>query len=115
MAAFGITQIARRHVSTSFHGPAFEGSSKNVSSYALALYSGASLLFSGSGLCVDSISGLWAFEGWDQINYVAGEMKKPEKNIPRVIHFSMTVVIVGLHDSGRNIYFSRRSDVIYAS
>lgn len=40
--------------------------------------------------------GLWAFDGWDQTNYVAGEMKNPEKNIPRAIHTSMAIVIVCL-------------------
>lgn len=36
----------------------FENSSTSPSNYALALY-----------------SGLWAFDGWDQSSYVAGEMK----------------------------------------
>lgn len=57
--------------------PLFDTASKNPSSYALALY-----------------SGLWAFDGWDQANYVGGEMKNPEKNIPRVIHSSMAIVTV---------------------
>jgi len=55
--------------------PLFTGSSTSPSAYALALY-----------------SGLWAFDGWDQANYVGGEMKHPEKNIPRVIHSSMAIV-----------------------
>ncbi|KAJ3909325.1 amino acid permease-domain-containing protein [Lentinula edodes] len=37
---------------------------------------------------------LWAFDGWDQANYVAGEMHQPGKNIPRAIHSSMVIVIV---------------------
>ncbi|KAI0818760.1 amino acid permease-domain-containing protein [Irpex lacteus] len=45
------------------------------SEYALALY-----------------SALWAFDGWDQANYVGGEMKNATKNIPRAIHSSMAIV-----------------------
>ncbi|KZV62829.1 amino acid transporter [Peniophora sp. CONT] len=73
----GIVQYARGHASTSLSGDIFAGSSTSPSSYALALY-----------------SGLWAFDGWDQTNYVGGEMKNPEKNIPRAIHSSMVIVII---------------------
>ncbi|KAL4265325.1 Cellular Amino Acid Transporter [Pleurotus pulmonarius] len=53
------------------------GSSRSPSAYSLALY-----------------SGLWAFDGWDQANYVGGELTNPEKNIPRAIHSSMAIVTV---------------------
>ncbi|OCH94964.1 hypothetical protein OBBRIDRAFT_788707 [Obba rivulosa] len=75
ITVLGITQIARGRASTSLTEPLFDGSSTSPSAYALALY-----------------SGLWAFDGWDQANYVGGEMKNPEKNIPRVIHTSMIIV-----------------------
>ncbi|TFY79409.1 hypothetical protein EWM64_g4606 [Hericium alpestre] len=71
----GLVQLIRGRQSTSFSGDIWEGASTSPSSYALALY-----------------SGLWAFDGWDQANYVGGEMKRPEKNIPRAIHTSMLVV-----------------------
>ncbi|KAI0780842.1 L-methionine transporter [Trametes elegans] len=61
----GLIQLARGRASTSLTEPLFENSSNSPSAYALALY-----------------SGLWAFDGWDQANYVGGEMKHPEKNIP---------------------------------
>lgn len=35
-----------------------------------------------------------AFDGWDQSNNVAGELKNAERNLPRVIHFSMAIVVV---------------------
>ncbi|KAH9952230.1 L-methionine transporter [Amylocystis lapponica] len=73
----GLVQLARGHASTSLTEPLFTGSSTSPSSYALALY-----------------SGLWAFDGWDQANYVGGEMRNPEKNIPRAIHASVLIVIV---------------------
>jgi amino acid transporter len=39
---------------------------------------------------------LWAIDGWDQANYVSGEMVNPEKNLPRAIHCSMAIVTVRL-------------------
>ncbi|KAF8478561.1 L-methionine transporter [Russula ochroleuca] len=71
----GIIQLARGRATTSFTTSVFDGTSTSPSAYALAFY-----------------SGLWAFDGWDQANYVGGEVSEPEKNIPRVIHFSMMTV-----------------------
>ncbi|KAJ7452382.1 L-methionine transporter [Mycena galericulata] len=71
----GIVQLARRKQSSSLTTPLFSGSSTSPSSYSLAFY-----------------SGLWAFDGWDQANYVGGEIQNPEKNIPRAIHSSMSIV-----------------------
>ncbi|EEB92209.1 hypothetical protein MPER_09315, partial [Moniliophthora perniciosa FA553] len=59
----GIIQLARGKASESFRQPWFDGSSTSPSAYSLALY-----------------SGLWALDGWDQANYVGGEMKNAEKN-----------------------------------
>ncbi|KAH9063314.1 L-methionine transporter [Lactarius vividus] len=75
ITVLGLVQLARGRATTSLTTSVFDGTSTNPSSYALALY-----------------SGLWAFDGWDQANYVGGEMSEPEKNIPRVIHFSMITV-----------------------
>lgn len=70
----------------SFNGPAnkdwrnhnwFEGTSADISSWAVALY-----------------AGLWAFDGWDNTNYVTGEFKNPSRDLPRVIHTAMPAVIV---------------------
>lgn len=99
VTVLGLIQLIRGKASTSLTTNMFEGSSTNPSSYALALY-----------------SGLWSFDGWDQgawnsiisvvrglilktymtANYVGGEMKNPEKNIPRTIHSSMLIVTVSL-------------------
>ncbi|KIJ68922.1 hypothetical protein HYDPIDRAFT_144361 [Hydnomerulius pinastri MD-312] len=73
----GLIQLARGRASQSFREPLFDDSSKSPSAYSLALY-----------------SGLWAFDGWDQANYVGGEMQNPEKNIPRAIHLSMAIVTI---------------------
>ncbi|CAO1630504.1 unnamed protein product [Parajaminaea phylloscopi] len=58
-------------------GHLFSGSSTSPSSYALALY-----------------SGLWAYDGWDQASYVGGEMRNVARDLPRVIHSSMSLVIL---------------------
>lgn len=55
----------------------FEGSATSPGAYALALY-----------------SGLWAFDGWDQTSYVAGEMKNVNRDLPRVIHVSLAIVVL---------------------
>lgn len=70
----------------SFNGPAntdwkttgwFENTSTDISSWAVAIY-----------------AGLWAFDGWDNTNYVTGEFKNPSKDLPRVIHTGMPTVIL---------------------
>ncbi|PIL24073.1 transporter [Ganoderma sinense ZZ0214-1] len=77
ITVLGLIQLARGKAATSFTQSLFVNSSTSPSAYALALY-----------------SSLWAFDGWDQANYVGGEMKHPEKNIPRAIHSSMAIVMV---------------------
>ncbi|KIX09447.1 uncharacterized protein Z518_00527 [Rhinocladiella mackenziei CBS 650.93] len=54
----------------------FEGTSTDISNWAVALY-----------------AGLWAFDGWDNTNYVTGEFKNPSRDLPRVIHTAMPAVI----------------------
>ncbi|KAK9474641.1 amino acid permease-domain-containing protein [Dipodascopsis tothii] len=55
----------------------FEGTSAAVDDYAFSLY-----------------AALWAFDGWDNLNYVTAEMKNATRDLPRVIHLSMPIVIV---------------------
>lgn len=52
-------------------------SQPTAASYAQALY-----------------AGLWSFDGFNQANYVAGEMRNPTRDIPRAIHSSMALVAV---------------------
>lgn len=54
----------------------FEGTSHDISNWAVALY-----------------AGLWAFDGWDNTNYVTGEFKNPSRDLPRVLHTAMPAVI----------------------
>ena len=41
-------------------------------------------------ICVLTFNrGLWAFDGWDQVNYVAAELANTSRDLPRVIHISV--------------------------
>ncbi|KAK4127502.1 hypothetical protein N657DRAFT_669335 [Parathielavia appendiculata] len=55
----------------------FEGTKTDASAWAVALY-----------------AGLWAFDGWDNTNYVVGEFRNPSRDLPRVIHTAMPLVIL---------------------
>ncbi|KAJ2903964.1 putative amino acid transporter protein [Zalerion maritima] len=55
----------------------FEGTSSDISAWAVALY-----------------AGLWAYDGWDNTNYVVGEFRNPTRDLPRVIHTAMPLVII---------------------
>ena len=55
----------------------FNGTNTDPSSWAVALY-----------------AGLWAFDGWDNTNYVVGEFINPQRDLPLVIHTAMPLVIV---------------------
>ncbi|KAI5867255.1 amino acid permease-domain-containing protein [Durotheca rogersii] len=55
----------------------FDGTSTDGSHWAVALY-----------------AGLWAYDGWDNTNYVVGEFRNPSRDLPRVIHTAMPLVIV---------------------
>ncbi|KAH8888741.1 amino acid transporter [Thozetella sp. PMI_491] len=55
----------------------FEGTKVDASAWAVALY-----------------AGLWAYDGWDNTNYVVGEFRNPGRDLPRVIHTAMPLVII---------------------
>ncbi|KAF4470907.1 large neutral amino acid transporter [Fusarium albosuccineum] len=55
----------------------FDNTSMDMSAWALALY-----------------AGLWAYDGWDNTNYVVGEFRNPTRDLPRVIHTAMPLVIL---------------------
>ena len=88
LALFGITITGIVVAATGFtwHGQPntdwkttgwFDGTSTDPSNWAVALY-----------------AGLWAFDGWDNTNYVVGEFLYPHRDLPRVIHTAMPVVIL---------------------
>ena len=47
------------------------------------------------------LAALWAYKGWANVAMVAGEIEKPERNIPRALIYGMLLVIV--------VYLSRTS------
>ncbi|XP_074650871.1 large neutral amino acids transporter small subunit 1-like [Tubulanus polymorphus] len=55
----------------------FEGSDLSAGSLAMAFY-----------------SGYWAFGGWNYLNFLVDELKDPERNLPRAIIISISLVTV---------------------
>lgn len=47
-----------------------------------------------AGFMAALIAALWAYDGWNNLNMVAGEIKNPEKNIPFALIFGIGVVAV---------------------
>jgi APA family basic amino acid/polyamine antiporter len=40
------------------------------------------------------IAALWAYHGWSNVPMMAGEIEKPERNVPRALIYGMLIVIV---------------------
>ncbi len=76
----------------------FEGTSTSSSQWAVALY-----------------AGLWAYDGWDNTNYVVGEMLNPSRDLPRTIHTSLPLVIVAYLLANLAYVFVLPNEVINAS
>ncbi len=53
-----------------------------------------SFSFAPFGLALVSV--LWAYDGWPDVTFIGGEIKDPEKNLPRVIIFG-TLAIIALY------------------
>ncbi|KAK9483207.1 amino acid permease-domain-containing protein [Lipomyces starkeyi] len=77
ITVIGLVVLVFRKGAENFTDGWFAGSSSSLGNYAIALY-----------------AGLWAFDGWDNLNYVAAEMKNPSKDLPLVIHLAMPIVII---------------------
>ncbi len=54
-------------------------------------------------LMLAMIAALFAYDGWIEITYVAGEVKNPGRNIPKALFFS-TLTVIGLY-VGVNVAF----------
>ncbi|EMC96741.1 hypothetical protein BAUCODRAFT_70153 [Baudoinia panamericana UAMH 10762] len=76
----------------------FEGTSNSSSRWAVALY-----------------AGLWAYDGWDNTNYVVGEMINPGRDLPRTIHTSLPLVILAYILANLSYIFVLPADVINKS
>nr|POF17700.1 y+l amino acid transporter 2 [Quercus suber] len=76
----------------------FAGTSTSGSEWAVALY-----------------AGLWAYDGWDNTNYVAGEMTHPGRDLPRTIHTSLPLVILAYILANLSYIFVLPADIINKS
>jgi len=47
-----------------------------------------------SGFGAAMLGALWAYDGWNNISYMAGEVKHPERNLPIALIVSMLIVMV---------------------
>ncbi|KAG0348353.1 hypothetical protein BG004_005380 [Podila humilis] len=74
----GVIVLAQQTSSSHNFDHAFEGERQpSLGDIALGLY-----------------SGLWAYDGWNNLNYVSSEMKNPTKDLPRVIFAGVPIVIM---------------------
>lgn len=69
---------------------------------SLANYTQDTMVFSSSGQgiflgLIAALSGaFWAYDGWNNITYIAGEVKQPQRNIPRAL-FIGTLIIISVY------------------
>ena len=47
-----------------------------------------------AGLGIALVAVLWAYEGWHVISFVAGEMKQPQRDLPRGLFYGTAVVML---------------------
>ncbi|MEE6500441.1 hypothetical protein FKM82_003782 [Ascaphus truei] len=71
----GFVQLGKGNITNLDPAHAFDGTSTDVGKWVLALY-----------------SGLFAYGGWNYLNFVTEEMIEPYKNLPRAIIISMPIV-----------------------
>jgi APA family basic amino acid/polyamine antiporter len=47
-----------------------------------------------SGFAAAMLGALWAYDGWNNVSYMAGEVKLPERNLPLALIGSMIIIIL---------------------
>jgi APA family basic amino acid/polyamine antiporter len=47
-----------------------------------------------AGFAAAMLGALWAYDGWNNISYMAGEVKHPDRNLPLALIASMLIIIV---------------------
>jgi basic amino acid/polyamine antiporter, APA family len=68
-----------------------------------------------SGFMVALIASLWAYDGWNDLNMVAGEVKRPERNLPIALIAGVGVVGVLYMGTNAAIQYILPADRIAAS
>jgi basic amino acid/polyamine antiporter, APA family len=76
------------------------GSFANLRGSAAGPASGGTLAAFG----VAMVSALWAYDGWNNLSMVAGEVKNPQVNIPRALIFG-TLLVAGVYALTNIAYF----------
>ncbi len=73
--------------------------------HAEAVAAAAPVAFSWNNFGVAMIACLWAYEGWNCVSFVAGEVKRPERNILRALALG-TVLLIAIY-LGANLAYLR--------
>ena len=68
------------------------GSAHGASTAHLTASTGAPVALSAMGLALVSI--LWAYDGWGDLSFASGEVKDPQRNLPRAIVIGTLAIIV---------------------
>ncbi|HKB10215.1 MAG TPA: amino acid permease [Vicinamibacterales bacterium] len=68
------------------------GGSHGAAASHLSTGTGAPLLIGNMGLALVSI--LWAYDGWADLSFASGEVKDPQRNLPRAIILGTVAIIV---------------------
>ncbi|KAK7114785.1 b(0,+)-type amino acid transporter 1-like [Littorina saxatilis] len=82
----GVIRLSQGYTSVMETG--FEGTTDNAATVSLAFY-----------------SALWAYDGWNNLNYVVEELKEPEKNLPRA-NILGVLVVTGVYAFTNVSYFT---------
>lgn len=77
IGSYGIFTLIIGKPSSTFDNGIFVESDFNPGSFSLAMY-----------------SALWAYDGWNSLNAVTGELQDPSKNLPRSIIGGLSLVIL---------------------
>ncbi|KAI1438745.1 amino acid/polyamine transporter I [Xylaria sp. CBS 124048] len=76
---------------------------------------GGSLWESFGGFSTAVFAALFCYGGWENVGFVAGDMKNPTRDLPIMIHGAMTLVIVGFFLMNASLYICLPFDVIRES
>jgi basic amino acid/polyamine antiporter, APA family len=75
---FGVFLLSRSGSWDHFRAPATGGiASSGITAFGAAM-----------------LAALWAYQGWANVSMVAGEIEKPERNVPRALIYGMLLVIL---------------------
>jgi len=66
------------------------GSLSNLTTPSATVHLQGVALFLGIAKAIQGA--FWAYDGWNKITYIAGEIKEPQRNIPRGLLFGMLIV-----------------------